>query len=121
MVYDTTDQTTFDNIDKWMLEIKDKTSKDIKLMIIGNKIDLTDEREVKNEDALKKADTLGIPLMETSALDATNVKEAFNDLLKEIYKDIKDKLNSPEHKFKNEKKGIDLNTSSNPGKKKGCC
>ena len=123
VVYDTTDQTTFDNIDKWMQEIKDKTSKDIKLMIIGNKIDLKEEREVKNEEALKKAQSFGIPLMETSALDTTNVKEAFNDLLKEIYKDMKDNLNKPENKFQNDKKnGIDLNTSE-PEKKKSkkCC
>ena len=121
VVYDTTDQNTFDNIDKWMLEIKDKTSKDIKLMIIGNKIDLEDEREVKNEEALKKAESLGIPLMETSALDATNVKEAFNDLLKEIYKDMKDNLNKPENKFQNDKKGIDLDTNDPEKKKSKCC
>ena len=121
IVYDTTAQSTFNNIDKWIMEIKDKTSKDIKLMIIGNKIDLKDEREVKNEEALKKADTLGIPLMETSALDATNVKEAFYDLLKEIYKDMKDNLNNPENKYQNEKKGIDLNTISNTEKKKSKC
>jgi small GTP-binding protein len=121
IVYDTTAQSTFNNIDKWIMEIKDKTSKDIKLMIIGNKIDLKDEREVKNEEALMKADTLGIPLMETSALDATNVKEAFYDLLKEIYKDMKDNLNNPENKYQNDKKGIDLNTISNTEKKKSKC
>ena len=121
IVYDTTDKSTFDDIDKWMLEIKDKTSKDIKLMIIGNKIDLKDEREVKNEEAMKKAESLGIPLMEASALDSTNVKEAFYDLLKEIYKDIKENLNNPENKYQNEKKGIDLNTNINSEKKKSKC
>ena len=121
VVYDTTDKSTFDNIDKWMLEIKDKTSKDIKLMIIGNKIDLKDEREVKNEEAMKKAESLRIPLMEASALDSTNVKEAFYDLLKEIYKDIKENLNNPENKYLNEKKGIDLNTNINSEKKKSKC
>ena len=121
VVYDTTEQTTFDDIDKWLLEIKDKTSKNLKLMIIGNKIDLKDEREVKNEEAMKKAESLRIPLMETSALDATNVKEAFCDLLKEIYKDMKDNLNNPENKYQNEKKGIDLNTNISSEKKKSKC
>ena len=121
VVYDTTDQSSFNNIDKWILEIKDKTSKDIKLMMIGNKIDLRDERKVENEEALKKAESFGIPLMETSALDATNVKEAFYDLLKEIYKDMKDNLNNPENKYQNDKKGIDLNTISNTEKKKSKC
>ena len=121
IVYDITRRSTFDNIDKWMLEIKDKTSKDIKLMIIGNKIDLKDEREVKNEEAMKKAESLRIPLMEASALDSTNVKEAFYDLLKEIYKDIKENLNNPENKFQNDKKGIDLNTNEPEKKKSKCC
>ena len=121
VVYDTTDQSTFNNIDKWILEIKDKTSKDIKLMIIGNKIDLRDERKVENEEALKKAESLDIPLMETSALDATNVKEAFYDLLKEIYKDMKDNLDNPENSLKNDKKGIDLNTNNTGKKKSKCC
>ena len=120
VVYDTTDQNTFDNIDKWMLEIKDKTSKDIKLMIIGNKIDLKDEREVKNEDALKKADTLGIPLMETSALDATNVKEAFNDLIKEMYKDLRNTIKNSGGDINKNKGGIDLNTGKEK-KKSRCC
>ena len=121
VVYDTTDQSSFNNIDKWILEIKDKTSKDIKLMMIGNKIDLVDERKVENEEALKKAEAFGIPLMETSALDATNVKEAFYDLLKEIYKDLKDDVSNHENSFQNDKKGIDLNTNGNIGKKKSKC
>ena len=119
IVYDTTDKNTFDNIDKWLTEIKDKTTSDIKLMIVGNKIDLKEYRDVQNEEALEKAKTLGIPLMETSALDATNVKEAFYDLLKEIYKEMKDKINNPEYKQSNDKKGIDLSTKAEK-KKSGC-
>ena len=119
IVYDTTDKNTFDNIDKWLTEIKDKTTSDIKLMIVGNKIDLKEYRDVQNEEALEKAKTLGIPLMETSALDATNVKEAFYDLLKEIYKEMKDKINNPEYKQRNDKKGIDLSTKAEK-KKSGC-
>ena len=119
IVYDTTDKNTFDNIDKWLTEIKDKTTSDIKLMIVGNKIDLKEYRDVQNEEALEKAKTLGIPLMETSALDATNDKEAFYDLLKEIYKEMKDKINNPEYKQSNDKKGIDLSTKAEK-KKSGC-
>ena len=92
IVYDTTSKESFNNIDKWMEEIKDKTSNDIKLMIIGNKIDLKEFREVDIEEGINKAKTFGLPIMETSALDSTNVKEAFNDLLKEIYKDMAKKF-----------------------------
>ena len=117
IVYDITTKSSFENIDKWLGEIRDKTSDDIKLMIIGNKTDLKEFREVSNEDALNKAKLLGIPLMETSALDATNVKEAFDDLLKEIYKDMrKNKSLGIDYDTNN---GIDLNT--NEKKKTWCC
>ena len=118
VVYDTTSKTSFDNIDKWLGEIKDKSSEDIKLMIIGNKIDLKEFREVSNEQALNKAKVLGIPLMETSALDSTNVKEAFHYFLKEIYKDMRNKNKNIGNDFEN-KNGIDLDTKGN--KKTGCC
>ena len=118
IVYDTTSRPSFDDIEKWLNEIRDKSSNDIKLMIIGNKIDLKEFREVPNELAMNKAKELGIPLMETSALDATNVKEAFCDLLKEIYKDLKSKNKNFEDTLENQE-GIDLDTNSK--KKSGCC
>ena len=100
-----------------MEEITEKTSKDIKIMIIGNKIDLKEFREVPTEDAIKKATTMGVPIMETSALDATNVNKAFYDLLREVYKDKMKTVEDIQNKMNGD--GIDLNT----GKKKkfGCC
>jgi small GTP-binding protein len=122
IVYDTTQKVSFENIDKWMREIKEKSSKDMKLMIIGNKTDLKDERAVTTEEALEKAKDLEAPLMETSALDGNNVKEAFYDLLKEMYREIRKKLDIAEKKdssAEGNKDGIQLNT--NEEKKKGCC
>ena len=120
LVYDITSKVTFDNIGKWITEIRDKTSKDITLMMVGNKTDLVQYREVSNEQALNKAKTLGIPLMETSALDSTNVKEAFHDLLKEMYKDMKSKLQSDNNNLKDNGEGLKLDTNQKK-KKSGCC
>ena len=120
VVYDTTCKKTFENIDKWLAEIKDKTSDDIKLMLIGNKIDLKEFREVTNEEAMEKAQILGIPIMETSALDATNVKEAFNDLLKEMYRGFKINIKKNGGIVNKNKDGIDLSTGENK-KKSACC
>ena len=117
IVYDITSRNSFNNLDKWMTEIKDKTSNDIKLMIIGNKIDLKQFREVTIEEAVAKAKELGIPLMETSALDSTNVKKAFNALLIEIYNQMNNIPNDNE--VYNYKDGIDLDTDKK--KKFGCC
>ena len=119
VVYDITSKISFENIDKWMMEIKEKSSKDLKLMIIGNKSDLKDARQVSNEEALRKAQDTGIPLMETSALDSTNVQEAFHDLLKEMYIEISAKIAKVEESLNDNKEALQLET--NDGKKKGCC
>ena len=120
IVYDTTQKTSFENIDKWMAEIKDKSSKDMKLMIVGNKTDLKDERQVKTEEALAKAKELEAPIMEASALDGSNVKEAFYDLLKEMYKEIRKKLDIVESQAESGKDAVQLDTTEEK-KKKGCC
>ena len=120
IVYDTTQKTSFENIDKWMSEIKEKSSKDMKLMIIGNKIDLKDERQVETDEALAKAQILEAPIMETSALDATNVKEAFYDLLKEMFREVRKKLDIVEQS-EGGKEGVQLSTNTEDEPKKGCC
>ena len=118
VVYDITSKISFENIDKWMLEIKEKSSKDLKLMIIGNKCDLKDGRQVSNEEAMRKAKDTGIALMETSALDSTNVKEAFHDLLKEMYIELSAKITQIEESLNENKEALQLETND---KKKGCC
>ena len=118
IVYDTTSQTTFNNIDKWMSEIRDKALTNIKVMIIGNKIDLKDKRIIPIEEAMKKSQELQAPIMETSAYDATNVKEAFYDLIREMYKEVKKNLDIVEESENNE--GIQLETNQEE-KKNGCC
>ena len=114
IVYDITSRKSFDDVDKWIEEIKEKTSKDIKLIIIGNKIDLKDERDITTNEALNKFKGMDIPFMETSALDDTNVSEVFLDLIKIIYQDII-KGDNDEYFFDNEKKNktIDLNNIEN--------
>ena len=119
IVYDTTSEKTFENVDKWLSEIKEQTNKDIKLIIVGNKIDLKDKKVISTEQAKTKAKELGIPLMETSAKDATNVKEAFNDLLKEMYCELSQALQYVEQQNLENKNGIQLDVEEK--KKKSCC
>ena len=122
LVYDTTSAQSFENIDKWLSEIKEKTNKDIKLIIVGNKIDLVDQKVVSTEHALAKAKEWNIPLMETSAKDATNVTEAFHDLLKEMYRELSKTLQLVENKNINNKgnNAIELDVDEKKKKKK-CC
>ena len=122
IVYDVTNQNTFDNVNKWCQEIKDKASKNINLMMIGNKTDLKDKIVVNSEMSQERAMALGIPVMETSALDSTNVQEAFFQLLREMYKSIK--ANAVEKKDTKDgvgNDGVTLNTQTRiPDQKKSC-
>ena len=120
IVYDITQKDTFENINKWMSEVRDKSTKDLKILIVGNKTDLVDERQVSTEEALSKAKELESPVMEASALDGSNVKAAFYDLLKEMYKEIKKKIEIVESQNTGGKDGVQLNTNEEK-EKKGCC
>ena len=126
IVYDITSRKSFDNVDKWIEEIKEKTSKDIKLIVIGNKIDLKGEREISSKEAIYRFKDMDIPLMETSALEDTNVNEAFLNLIRIIYLDYM-KKGEDEDNFTNDNKhgkGIDLkNIRKNSKKEKAymCC
>ena len=89
IVYDVTNQNSFDNVDKWYNEIKDKASKDINLIMIGNKNDLKDKKIISSDSSTEKAKSFDIANMETSALDSSHVKDAFYLILKEMYKSVK--------------------------------
>ena len=86
IVYDITRQDTFDNIDKWLRELRLKINADIKVFIIGNKSDLSLLRQVDYEEAKQKAEKLKVKLYETSALDSKNINEAFKTLIIDIYR-----------------------------------
>ena len=81
IVYDVTNISSFKNVDRWFYEIKDFASKDIQVIMIGNKTDLIDKKEISTEMSQDKALELEIPVLETSALNASNVKEAFHLLI----------------------------------------
>ena len=54
------------------------------ILLVGNKLDLTEQRAVKNEDAMELASSMGIKYFETSAKDDTNVNESFQHLVDAI-------------------------------------
>ena len=86
LVYDITKQRTFENIEKWLKELRDHGQEHMCIMLIGNKSDLASERMVNFEDAQVYAEKEQMALLETSALDSSNVSAAFECIIKEIYK-----------------------------------
>ncbi|KAH9619453.1 hypothetical protein KSS87_008749 [Heliosperma pusillum] len=77
VVYDVTDMESFNNVKQWLNEIDRYASDNVNKLLVGNKCDLASNRAVPYETAKAFADEIGIPFMETSAKDATNVEQAF--------------------------------------------
>ncbi|CAB0006698.1 unnamed protein product [Nesidiocoris tenuis] len=84
VVYDTTDSESFNSLKNWLEEINRFASTDVNKLIVGNKNDLKSKRSVEFEVAKSLADSLGIPILETSAKDNVNVEEAFLRMAAEI-------------------------------------
>ena len=113
IVYDVTAQESFNNVKQWLNEIDRYASENVNKLLVGNKCDLIDNRAVSYDTAkvqpsypclswyyfvilsklpksgscasLKEfADGIGIPFMETSAKDATNVEQAFMAMAADI-------------------------------------
>jgi len=55
IVYDVTKPESFENINRWVPELKQFANQDVTIMLVGNKTDLTEERKVQTIDGSKKA------------------------------------------------------------------
>ncbi|GJM97214.1 hypothetical protein PR202_ga14123 [Eleusine coracana subsp. coracana] len=91
LVYDVTKAATFDNVKRWLKELRDHADANTVVMLIGNKTDLRHLRAVAQDEAAVFAEREGLSFVETSALDATNVDRAFETLLTEIYRIVSKK------------------------------
>ena len=84
IVYDTTDLTSFNNVKQWLSEIDKYGNKKIAKLLVGNKSDLVDGRQVKAEMGQQFADSVGIEFLECSAKSAANVELAFEKLTRKM-------------------------------------
>ena len=86
LVYDVTNRDSFENLDKnWYIEIK-KSSPNIALILVGNKIDLKEDRVVSREEGEKLSEKLMLTYIETSAKTGENINDAFKMLALQIIK-----------------------------------
>ena len=85
IVYDITKKTTFESVENWLTDLKNSADQKISVILIGNKNDLEEEREVTIEEGEMKAKEFGIAFLETSALNGTNIEKAFKTLVEEVY------------------------------------
>ena len=86
VVYDITNKNSFDNADNWLNNLRASADKKCSIILIGNKSDLEDKREVSIEQGEEKAKNNEIAFMETSALSGDNIDKAFEMMINEAYK-----------------------------------
>ena len=108
LIFSVTNKKSFENVKTWVNQIKEETNEKITLILVGNKIDLVDKREIMENEGEELANEFDINYYECSAKTGENINLAFNELIKKMVKKIdKTKDNStkliPENK--QDKKG----------------
>ena len=97
IVYSIVDTSSFDSIDQWLKELKSNSSPDIKIFLIGNKLDLEDQRVVSTEQGKMIQNDYNLDLfVESSARDGKNTEYIFVEAAKLLYNDyVKYKIGNP--------------------------
>ncbi len=128
LVFDITDQETFDNIENWIFEISNNISdlKSYSFILIGNKVDLIDKRQVNEYEAIKFAAKYDMEYFEVSAKTGINIGEIFETMCyKVIDKQEQELLVRPKLNIQSnisDDKNISFQKLMNTGnKKKSCC
>lgn len=123
VVYDVTDQESFNNVKQWLQEIDRYASDGVNKLLIGNKADLVDKKVVDTKDAMEFANKLHIPFLETSAKDRMNVELAFLTMSDEIKSRMAQQAPAGGADGK-KPANIKVGPATKPGagaKKAGCC
>ncbi|KAL0640382.1 GTPase Ryh1 [Maublancomyces gigas] len=80
VVYDITNRTSFMNTSKWVDDVRGERGNDVIIVLVGNKTDLNDKRQVTTEEGEKKAKEFKVMFIETSAKAGHNVKTLFRKI-----------------------------------------
>ncbi|KAG9511004.1 Ras-related protein Rab-8A, partial [Fragariocoptes setiger] len=115
LVYDVTNLKSFENISNWIRNIELHATQDVEMMILGNKCDITDKRQVSKEKGEQLALQHSIKFFETSAKANINIEEAFTTLARDIKLKMEKKI---EHSNLN--KGCQLGKDDNRRRTKFC-
>ena len=121
VVYDITRKETLYSVDKWINDLKVSGDPKINILLIGNKSDLEDKREVFKEQGEEKAKSFGCAFLETSALSGDNIEQAFELMISDIIKKYGNET-LEEEDLGNVEKGEEISLEqTDKNEKKGCC
>ncbi|KAF3386256.1 hypothetical protein F1880_001279 [Penicillium rolfsii] len=122
LVYDISKHQTYENVNRWLKELRDHADSNIVIMLVGNKSDLRHLRAVPTEEAKQFASENNLSFIETSALDASNVELAFQNILTEIYRIVSSKALDSGESSTNPPVGRTIDFTPQPNEQKqGCC
>ena len=124
VVYDITRKQSFDSVDRWINDLKAAADKKLSIIIIGNKCDLEDQRQVTKEQGEEKAKTNEVAFMETSAFSGENLDKAFEKMMNEVFKKNHEEMTSEgDTDIVGPSKDISLDKTKpkDAGEKKKCC
>ena len=125
LVYDITRKETFTHVTKWLEDVRTNSSKNVTVILIGNKKDLDDKRQVSFEEGEAFAKEHGLMFLETSAKTALNVVEAFNlsaqCILNNIEKTGIDPTLNSNINLNKGMEGVNPGGINGPNKKNSCC
>ncbi|THH06115.1 hypothetical protein EW145_g4308 [Phellinidium pouzarii] len=122
LVYDIAKPQTYENVKRWLKELRDHADSNIVIMLVGNKSDLKHLRAVATEAAQAFAAENQLSFIETSALDASNVEKAFQTILSEIHRIVSTRtLEGSDSHIKPTEGNVIQVSRSEEQVKSGCC
>ena len=99
VVFDVTSRESFEKCQQWVKELNEKAAADLRILIVGNKIDL-DGHQVSKDEATDYARGLGLQYYEVSAKQDKGIEELFRDLAKKL---PKESTNKKQNSLRNKK------------------
>ncbi|KAM9314380.1 ras-related protein Rab-3D-like [Pholidichthys leucotaenia] len=120
LMYEITSQESFCAVQDWATQIKTYSSDSAKVVLVGNKVDLEDDRQVPTEDAKRVATELGFEFFEASAKDNINVKQVFDKLVDIICEKMNESVNGSISATANNRRGGGLKGTPNTSQRGGC-
>ncbi|KAJ5070765.1 ras-related protein rabd2c [Anaeramoeba ignava] len=104
LLYDVTNQDSFDNLKNWIQSIQEKAPENVNIILVGTKIDLVSKKVIDTETGKNFAEQLGFSFFEISSKENINVDEAFHHFVHQIYQRVNQDPQNNLNLIENQKK-----------------